>query len=154
VRLEARDLSLQQQSTVTTEASQTSGGAVTIAAHRLELQDSQVTAAVQGEADTLGGDIDIGVTGSAILRHSTVRASANEGEGGNIGIAATVAVILQHSTISASADVRRVDVVAQGADAVVSSAAFRAAVRSAARRAGEAAVRQMLGRAEPSLEPM
>jgi hypothetical protein len=105
VRLEARDLSLQQQSTVTTEASQTSGGAVTIAAHRLELQDSQVTAAVQGEADTLGGDIDIGVTGSAILRHSTVRASANEGEGGNIGIAATVAVILQHSTISASADV-------------------------------------------------
>jgi len=105
VRIEARDLSLKQQSTVTTEASQASGGAVTIAAHRLELRDSQVTAAVQGEADTLGGDIDIGVTGSAILRNSTVSASANEGEGGNIGIAATVAVILQHSTISASADI-------------------------------------------------
>jgi filamentous hemagglutinin family protein len=105
VRIEARDLSLQQRSTITTEASQASGGAVTIVVHRLELQDSEVTAAVQGEADTLGGDINIDVTGSAILRNSSVSARAKEGQGGNISVAATDAVTLQRSTISASADI-------------------------------------------------
>ncbi|WP_089718399.1 two-partner secretion domain-containing protein [Candidatus Entotheonella palauensis] len=105
VSIEAQDLSLQQQSLVTTEAAQASGGAVTIAADRLELQDSQVTAAVQGEAGTFGGDINIDVTGSAILHNSLVSASANEGQGGNINIAATDALILQSSTISASANV-------------------------------------------------
>ncbi len=105
VTIEAHDLSLQQQSLITTEAAQASGGAMTIAVHRLELQDSQVTAAVQGEAGTLGGDIDIDVTGSAILRNSLVSASANVGQGGNIGITATDAVILKRSTISASANV-------------------------------------------------
>lgn len=78
---------------------------MTIAADRLELQDSQVTAAVQGEAGTFGGDINIDVTGSAILHNSLVSASANEGQGGNINIAATDALILQSSTISASANV-------------------------------------------------
>jgi hypothetical protein len=101
----AQDLSLQRQSTITTEASQVSGGAVTIAVHRLEVQDSHVTAAVQGDADTVGGDIDIDVTGSVVLHNSFVSASANQGQGGNIDIAATDAVILQHSAIRASADI-------------------------------------------------
>ncbi len=118
VRIEAEDLSLQHQSTVTTEASQASGGAVSIAVHRIELQDSQVTAAVQGETDTLGGDIDIDATGSAILRNSTVSASANEGQGGNIGVVATDAVILQRSTISASA------AIGQGGDIDIETGVF------------------------------
>ncbi|PON14071.1 hypothetical protein C2W62_31015 [Candidatus Entotheonella serta] len=107
VRVEAQDLSLRQASTVTTEALQASGGAVTIAVQHLELQDSQVTASVQGEADTFGGTINIEVTGSAVLRNSTVSASANEGQGGNIAIVATDAVILKQSTISASAGIGR-----------------------------------------------
>ncbi len=103
VHIEAQDLSLHQQSTVTTEAAQASGGAVTIAVRDLEVQDSQVTAAVRGEAGTLGGDIHIEATGLAVLRNSTVSASANGGQGGNIDIAAADAVVLNHSTISASA---------------------------------------------------
>lgn len=103
VSIQAQELLLHQQSTVTTEATQASGGAITIAAHRLELRHSQVTAAVQGEVGTLGGDIDIVATGSVILDHSTISASANKGQGGNINIAATDSVILKHGTISARA---------------------------------------------------
>jgi hypothetical protein len=112
VSIAARELSLQQHSTITTEASQASGGAVTIAVHRLELRDSQVTAAVQGEAETLGGDIDIDVTGSVILHNSSVSASANEGRGGNIDMTATDAVILKNSAIRASADIGQGGIIA------------------------------------------
>ncbi len=105
IRIEAQELLLQQQSTVMTAASQASGGAIVIAVHRLRLQDSQVTAAVQGKAGTLGGDIDIDATGVVTLRNSSISASANEGQGGNIGIVATESLILNDSTVSASAGI-------------------------------------------------
>lgn len=91
---------------------------MTIAVHRLELQESQVTAAVQGEADTFGGDIDIDVTGPMILHNSSGSASANEGQDGNIDIVATDAVILKHSTIRAIADI------GQGGNIEIETGAF------------------------------
>ena len=53
-----------------------------------------------------------------------------------------------------SADVRRVETVAQGAESLPSGVAAADAIRSAARAAGSAAARRVLGTSEPSIEPM
>jgi hypothetical protein len=51
-------------------------------------------------------------------------------------------------------DVRRVETVAQGPAVLPGAQAFESAVRSAARRVGEALALRILGVAEPSIEPM
>lgn len=53
-----------------------------------------------------------------------------------------------------SGDVRRVETVAQGDGVLAGTVAQAEAVRSAARQAGSAAVRRVLGRVEPGTEPM
>jgi hypothetical protein len=51
-------------------------------------------------------------------------------------------------------DVRRVEYVGQGSEAMVAEYAYASAVRSAARRVGEALARRILGVAEPGTDPM
>jgi hypothetical protein len=56
--------------------------------------------------------------------------------------------------ISDTGDVRRVEQVAQGAESLSAGYAYAAAVRGAARRAGEALARRILGAAEPGSDPI
>lgn len=56
--------------------------------------------------------------------------------------------------IDDTGDVRRVDHVAQSSEALESAYAYGSAVRSAARRVGEALARRILGAAEPGTDPM
>lgn len=51
-------------------------------------------------------------------------------------------------------DIRRVDYAAQGSEALGSAYAYEAALRSAARRAGEAIAERILGNVEPASDPM
>jgi hypothetical protein len=51
-------------------------------------------------------------------------------------------------------DVRRVETVGQGGDAIQGSVSGAEAVRSAAREAGRAVARRALGQVEPAIEPM
>jgi hypothetical protein len=53
-----------------------------------------------------------------------------------------------------SGDVRRVESVSQNGEALASQVAFDDAARAAARLAGEAVARRVLGIVEPSVEPM
>ena len=78
------------------------------------------------------------------------------GRGSDIGVTAhgwiedEVGAAPSHDT----GDVRRVETVAQGTDAVQGSVSTAEAVRSAAREAGRAVARRALGRIEPAIEPM
>ncbi len=56
--------------------------------------------------------------------------------------------------VNDTGDVRRVESVAQGAEPMASEYAYASAVRSAARRVGEALARRILGAAEPGTDPM
>lgn len=105
VRIEAQKLLLRGGSTITTEATRASGGDITIQVERLELRASQMTAAVQGEVGTFGGDITINAESALILQGSTISASAVEGNGGNIDIETGVLLQDFESTITATATV-------------------------------------------------
>ena len=55
---------------------------------------------------------------------------------------------------NATGDVRRVEYVGQGSEPMTGEYAYTSAVRSAARRVGEALARRILGAAEPGNDPM
>ncbi len=105
VRIEAERLLLREESTITTEASRASGGDISIDVERLELRASHVTAAVQGEVGTFGGDITIKASSALILQGSTISASAVDGNGGNIDIETGVLLQDDESLITATATV-------------------------------------------------
>jgi hypothetical protein len=56
--------------------------------------------------------------------------------------------------VSETGDIRRVEYVGQGSEPLASGYAYTSAVRSAARRVGEALARRILGAAEPGTDPM
>ncbi len=83
-------------SSVTTEASKASGGNITIIAQdQVRLINSKITASVQGDATTTGGNIAIDPN-HVVLQNSSITATAQAGQGGNITI--TTANLLQNNS--------------------------------------------------------
>jgi hypothetical protein len=96
---------LMENSSVTTEASQASGGQITInAPDMIRLTDSRVSTSVAGAAnDSNGGNISIDPD-FVILKGSQILAQAFEGEGGDINIIAGLYLADPSSLVDASSD--------------------------------------------------
>jgi filamentous hemagglutinin family protein len=91
-----------QNSTITTEASHTSGGNVVVqATDSIRLVNSRISTSVQGGPETSGGNVTLDPA-IVILQNSQVRAEAVEGSGGNINIIAGVFLADPSSVVSAS----------------------------------------------------
>ncbi len=102
ITLTGLDQILLANGTVTTEASQASGGVITLnAAQLIRLTDSTVTASVQGGSQTRGGDIAIDPD-FVILENSRIVATAIAGNGGDITIRAGTFLADPSSLVSAS----------------------------------------------------
>lgn len=93
---------LSQNGFVTTEASQASGGNITIqATDSIRLVNSQLSTSVQGGPNTAGGNILLDPA-VVTLQNSQVTAQAVQGQGGNINIIAGTFLADPTSVISAS----------------------------------------------------
>ena len=94
---------LMQNSSVTTEANQAAGGNIHLTAPQMiRLRDSQITAAVGGGPETVGGNITIDPQ-FVLLQNSQIVATAVQGRGGNIRIQAQQAFLADPaSLVSAS----------------------------------------------------
>src|SRR5262245_5102866 len=91
-----------QDSSITTAASQATGGNITIqAANLVQLGNSTISASVQGGPQTSGGNITIDPN-SVILQNSQIIANAVQGQGGNISITTNVFLPDSTSVVSAS----------------------------------------------------
>jgi filamentous hemagglutinin family protein len=92
-------------SSVTTEATQASGGNITLlATDMIRLRDSMISASVIGGPTTAGGNILIDPN-FIILQNSQIIAQAIQGAGGNINLAFNQALLADpRSTISASSE--------------------------------------------------
>jgi large exoprotein involved in heme utilization and adhesion len=94
-----------QNSSMTTEASQASGGQIEIRAPEMvRLTNSRISTSVAGSAtDTTGGDITIDPQ-FVILQNSQIVAQAFAGTGGNISITAGVFLADPSSVVDASSE--------------------------------------------------
>ena len=93
---------MSQNASVTTEASQASGGNIVVqATDSIRLVNSQISTSVQGGPDTSGGNITIDPT-FMTLQNSQILAQAVQGQGGNINIVAGTFLADQTSLVSAS----------------------------------------------------
>ena len=93
---------LAQNGSITTQASQASGGNITIQAiESIRLVNSQLNTSVQGGPTTSGGNITIDPA-IVTLQNSQILAQAVQGQGGNITIIAGTFLADQTSVISAS----------------------------------------------------
>jgi filamentous hemagglutinin family protein len=93
-----------QDSAVTTAAQQADGGNIRITAgHLVHLVDGEISAAVGGGPQTVGGNITMGGE-YVVLDGSSVIANAYEGRGGNIGIEAGTFIADPESVVSASSE--------------------------------------------------
>jgi filamentous hemagglutinin family protein len=93
---------LSQNGSVTTQASQASGGNITIqATDSIRLVNSQLSTSVQGGPNTAGGNITLDPA-VVTLQNSQVTAQAFQGQGGNINIIAGTFLADQSSVVSAS----------------------------------------------------
>jgi large exoprotein involved in heme utilization and adhesion len=89
-------------SSVTTQATQASGGNITVtASDMIRLTNSQINASVQGSQTTIGGNIVIDPN-FVILQNSQILAQATQGQGGNISITTNSLLTDANSLISAS----------------------------------------------------
>ncbi|MDH5641776.1 MAG: hypothetical protein OEY28_10820, partial [Nitrospira sp.] len=103
ILLVARDRIMLHDSTVTTEASQASGGNITLQAPNLiRLRSGQIISSVQGSTGTVGGDITIDPQAVLLQNNSQILAQAFEGNGGNISITAGVLIVEPGSLIDAT----------------------------------------------------
>ena len=93
---------LSQNSSITTEANQASGGDIFIqATDSIRLVNSQLSTSVQGGPNTSGGNITLDPA-VVTLQNSQVLAQAVQGAGGNINIIAGTFLADQSSVVSAS----------------------------------------------------
>jgi len=93
---------LSQNASVTTEASQASGGNITVqTTDSIRLVNSQINTSVQGGPTTSGGNITIDPA-IMTLQNSQILAQAVQGAGGNINITAGTFLADQTSLVSAS----------------------------------------------------
>jgi large exoprotein involved in heme utilization and adhesion len=102
ITLTARDTFLSQHSTVSTGASQATGGNIRLTASSLvRLQDSQMTAAVGGGTGD-GGNVTIDPA-FLVLQGSQITANAFAGRGGRVSLTASQALLADpSSTVTAS----------------------------------------------------
>ena len=95
---------LSQNASLTTEATQASGGNITIqATDAIRLINSQLDTSVQGGPNTSGGNITLDPA-VVTLQNSQVLAQAVQGAGGNINIIAGTFLADQTSVVSASSE--------------------------------------------------
>ncbi len=93
---------LSQNASVTTEASQASGGNIVVqATDSIRLVNSTISTSVQGGPETSGGNITIDPT-IMTLQNSQILAQAVQGQGGNITIVAGTFLMDATSLVSAS----------------------------------------------------
>jgi large exoprotein involved in heme utilization and adhesion len=93
---------LSQNSSITTEAAQASGGNIVIqATDSIRLVNGQINTSVQGGPNTSGGNITLDPA-VVTLQNSQIRAEAVQGQGGNISIIAGTFLADQTSVVSAS----------------------------------------------------
>ena len=92
-------------STVRTSAIRASGGDIKVNARRLiQIVNSHIESAVQGDATTQGGNISIDPD-AVVIQNSQILANAtNAGAGGNIEIAGNVVLVDAQSTLDASSN--------------------------------------------------
>jgi len=92
-----------QNSSMTTESSNASGGQITITAPEMvQLTDSKITTSVAGsEADTAGGNISIDPQ-FVVLNSSQILATAFAGSGGNISLVSNVFLSSADSVVDAT----------------------------------------------------
>ena len=103
ILLVAGDRIMLQDSTVTTSASQASGGNITLQASNLvRLRNGQIVSSVQGGPGTSGGDITIDPQAVLLQNNSQILAQAFQGNGGNITIVAGILIVDGSSLIDAS----------------------------------------------------
>jgi filamentous hemagglutinin family protein len=103
ILLVAGDRIMLHDSTVTTSASQASGGNITVQASELvRLRTGQIVSSVQGGPGTSGGDITIDPQAVLLQNNSQILAQAVQGNGGNISITAGVLIVDGTSLIDAS----------------------------------------------------
>jgi large exoprotein involved in heme utilization and adhesion len=94
IQLTAMDTILLDEATVTTEATQASGGNIKLTSEELiSLNDSIIESSVQGDETTESGDINLDPD-FIILQNSQILAQAVEGRGGNITLIANDAVLV------------------------------------------------------------
>ena len=87
IRVTAQDVLLSGNSQITTNAIEADGGDIEIDAEVVRLQDSSITATVEGSADTQGGNITISSESVVVvLERSRIEAEADAGQGGMIRI--------------------------------------------------------------------
>jgi large exoprotein involved in heme utilization and adhesion len=105
ITIDAGSEFLSTNSSITTEASQASGGNITLlATDMIRLRDSQISASVFGGPATAGGNILIDPN-FIILQNSQIIAQAFQGAGGNINLTFNQALLRDaRSTISASSE--------------------------------------------------
>lgn len=102
LRLSATDTFKSRNSTVTTQATQASGGDIALRGGVLvHLTDSVMTAEVAGGAQTVGGNVTVNPA-LVVLERSAIRANAVEGQGGNVRLTARALFTDPASTVSAS----------------------------------------------------
>jgi filamentous hemagglutinin family protein len=95
-------LLMENYSSVTTQATQASGGNIEVkATDMVELINSQISASVFGEPSTAGGNITIDPQ-FVILQNSQILATATQGQGGNITITTNLLLPDANSVITAS----------------------------------------------------
>ena len=93
---------LSQNGSITTQASQASGGNITVqATDSIRLVNSQLSTSVQGGPNTTGGNILLDPA-VVTLQNSQVTAQALQGQGGNINIIAGTFLADQTSVVDAS----------------------------------------------------
>ncbi|MBI5315399.1 MAG: filamentous hemagglutinin N-terminal domain-containing protein [Nitrospirae bacterium] len=103
IAIHSRSTVLLNNSSITTEASEASGGRITVnAPEMIRLTNSQISTSVAGsEEDTSGGDISIDPQ-FVILQNSQILAQAFAGTGGNINIISNVFLADPSSLVDAS----------------------------------------------------
>ncbi len=100
--LKTQQLLVQDQSVITTEATEASGGDIKLTAEELVvINNSQFEASVEGNAGTTGGSINIDPE-FVVIQNSELIARARLGTGGAIGIVGDVVLIDALSTFDVS----------------------------------------------------
>jgi filamentous hemagglutinin family protein len=91
-----------RNSTVTTQATQASGGDITLRGGRLvQMTDSVMTAEVAGGPQTVGGNITVDAA-LVVLERSAISANAVAGQGGNVRLTSQALFADPATTVSAS----------------------------------------------------
>jgi filamentous hemagglutinin family protein len=103
ILLAAENRIMIQDSSVTTSASQASGGNITLLAPDLvRLRNGRIISSVQGGPGTSGGDITIDPQAVLLQHNSQILAQAFQGNGGNISLIAGVLIVEPGSLIDAT----------------------------------------------------